>query len=72
MALLALVMVICAHSASSQPDQNRELRHRRLFQKARAAAALATQVSDTYTHSHQLRCMSSGKPFFVLLDRMSD
>ncbi|XP_076137864.1 somatostatin-2-like [Alosa pseudoharengus] len=43
LALLALALVLCAHSAASQPDQNRDLRHRRLLQRARAAAAMATQ-----------------------------
>ncbi|KAL2096308.1 hypothetical protein ACEWY4_008456 [Coilia grayii] len=43
LALLALSLVLCSHSADgSQPDQNRDLRHRRLLQRERAAA-MATQ-----------------------------
>ncbi|KAL2096316.1 hypothetical protein ACEWY4_008464 [Coilia grayii] len=40
LALLALSLVLCSHSAAAlQPDQNRDLRHRRLLQRA----PLATQ-----------------------------
>ncbi|XP_031429907.1 somatostatin-2-like [Clupea harengus] len=45
LALLALSVVLCSHATASHPDQNRDLRHSRLLQRARAAAAMATQWS---------------------------
>ncbi|XP_076137653.1 somatostatin-2-like [Alosa pseudoharengus] len=42
LALLGLSLVLCSHSAASQPDLDLDLRHNRLLQRARAAG-MATQ-----------------------------
>ncbi|XP_063060488.1 somatostatin 1.2 [Engraulis encrasicolus] len=42
LALLGLSLVLCSHSATSQPDLDLDLRHHRLLQRARAAG-MATQ-----------------------------